>query len=380
MTNKTEYKAEQVKALLRSAIDEGVFPGATFAVWRGRESIRGAVGRRTYCPDSPAMKLEDVFDLASVSKVVSTTTLMMQAVAENKLELDQKVSDLLPGFEVFEKGQITLRNLMVHDSGLVAFRPFHLTCNTPGQVLEKILQEKLTYPTGSKMVYSDLNMILVARTLEIVYGKPLSILFRDRISKPLRLKRSGYFDLQGSTTVNPVTFEDCVPTESIEDWRIKMRQTRLGIHGSVWRYGPMPDYIQGEVHDPTATAMEGVAGHAGLFSTVVELMTFMRDLTSAGSKVAPPAIVKEWTRKQSTLSTRAIGWDTKSPTGSSAGSKFGPLSFGHTGYTGTSIWHDPEAGLTAILLANRVHPSSKNTKIIQFRPKFHDLVANLLNI
>lgn len=377
MTMNSADRKLKIEELLNSAIAEGVFPGASFAVWKGKESIRGAVGRRTYCPDCPAVKTDDVFDLASVSKVVSTTTLMMQTVDEGKISLDQRVCELIPGFEEFEKGEITFRNLMVHNSGLIAFRPFHQTCRNAEQVIEKIKLEKLTYVTGSKMIYSDLNMILVARALEVVHRKSLSELFRDRIAKPLGLKRSGYFDSKGSTSPSTLTYEDCVPTERIEDWRIKIRQERLGIHGAAWRYGPMPDYIQGEVHDPAATAMEGVAGHAGLFSTVIDLERFMRAFVSEESRLVSHEMMNVWTRRQSDLSTRGLGWDTKSPTGSSAGTRFGSLSFGHTGYTGTSIWRDPENDLNAILLSNRVHPSSQNTKIIAFRPKFHDLIASL---
>ena len=141
----------------------------------------------------------------------------------------------------------------------------------------------------------------------------------------------------------------------------------------------MPDYIQGEVHDPTATAMGGVAGHAGLFSTVEDLTTFMRDFMSQSPKCITAEVRNQFIRRQSTESTRALGWDTKSEKGSSAGDYFGPLSFGHTGYTGTSVWCDPTTGLTAILLTNRVHPSSDNTKIIQFRPRFHNLVHETMN-
>jgi CubicO group peptidase (beta-lactamase class C family) len=369
---------KKIEELLNSAIAEGIFPGASYTVWRGKHAERGSVGRRTYCPESPKMKMDDVFDLASVSKVVSTTTLMMQAVHQGKISLDQRVCEVVTGFEENGKGEITFRNLMVHNSGLIAFRPFQQSCQNANQVLSKIVQEKLIYPTGSKMVYSDLNMILVAKSLELIFGKSLSELFRERVAQPLGLKKTGYFDAKGSTTLTPLTHEDCVPTERIEDWRIKLRQDRLGIHGSALRYGPMPDYIQGEVHDPAATAMEGVAGHAGLFSTVADLEKFMRAFSSKESKLVPFEVMKSWTHKQSDLSSRALGWDTKSPSGSSAGSKFGPVSFGHTGYTGTSIWRDPESDLNAILLTNRVHPTSQNTKIIGFRAIFHDLVASVV--
>jgi CubicO group peptidase (beta-lactamase class C family) len=169
----------------------------------------------------------------------------------------------------------------------------------------------------------------------------------------------------GSTTYRP-EIKRSAPTESVEPWRAELRRLRgqSRLEGQI--------FIQGEVHDPTATVIGGVAGHAGLFSTLDDLVKYMTFLQKGG--IVKLGTIREFTRRQDPKSTRALGWDTKSPEGSSAGTKFGPRSFGHTGYTGTSVWCDPDRGLFAILLTNRVHPTSENTKIIPFRGRFHDAV------
>lgn len=371
--------AKPIEELLQQAISEGVFPGACYSVYQGSHRLSGSVGRHTYCPESSANKTKDIFDLASVSKVIGTTTLVMRAFEKGKIELDAPVSRYIPEFGVNGKESITLRNLLVHNSGLIAFRPYQKTCNNATEVLTAIYSETLTYPTSSKTIYSDLSMILMAEVLRRVDGRAIEQPFQEDVAKPLGLKRTGYFVYGKSTTLSKVSYRDCIPTEKIEDWRISLREKRHGAKEAARIYGHMPDHIQGEVHDPTATAMGGVAGHAGLFSTVEDLTIFMRDFMSQSPKCISTEVRNQFIRRQSTESTRALGWDTKSEKGSSAGDYFGPLSFGHTGYTGTSVWCDPTTGLTAILLTNRVHPSSDNTKIIQFRPRFHNLVHETMN-
>jgi len=361
----------KLQQLLNDAIADGVFPGAAYYVRNNGREERGFVGRQTYCPDSKAIDEHTIWDLASVSKVVSTTTLTILAVQEGKLELDWPVAKVIPEFGVNEKQTITFRNLMVHNSGLIAFRAYYKTCRTRQEVLSQIYDEKLTYSTGSKTVYSDLSMILMDEALTRVNGKSLHQQFKDRIAKPLELDHIGYFNLNEPSMIGMVDRKNCAPTERTEDWRKIMRRLRHGDLGSAKIYGSDPEFIQGEVHDPTATAMGGVAGHAGLFSTLDDLVKFATEFCSSNSKVINSEVRNQFTSRQHQGSTRGLGWDTKSEVGSSVGTNLGPKTYGHTGYTGTSLWIDPDTGNFAILLTNRVHPTSDNLKITLLRPQFH---------
>ena len=362
----------KLQQLLNEAIADGAFPGAAYFVRIDGRETRGFVGRQTYCPESKAIDEHTIWDMASVSKVVSTTTLTMIAVQAGKLELDWPIVKIIPEFGVNDKNNLTFRNLMVHNSGLIAFRAYYKTCRTRQEVLAQIYEEKLTYPTGSKTIYSDLSMILMDEALTRIYGKPLVHQFRESVAKPLSLNHCGYFTLGEPTMLDQVRQHDCAPTERTEEWRKTMRRLRLGDIGSQKLYGYDPEYIQGEVHDPTATAMGGVAGHAGLFATLNDLVRFFDNYISDKPKVIDRVLRDEFTRRQSADSTRGIGWDTKSTSGSSAGTRLGPKTYGHTGYTGTSVWVDPDTGNFAILLSNRVHPTSENLKISKIRPAFHD--------
>ena len=362
----------KLQQLLNSAIVDGAFPGAAYYLRNNGREERGFVGRQTYCPDSKPIDEHTIWDLASVSKVVSTTTLTMLAVQDGKLDLDWKVANLIPEFGVEEKQEITFRNLMVHNSGLIAFRAYYKTCLTRQEVLAQIYQEKLTYPTGSKTVYSDLSMILMDEALSRINEKPIHQQFASKIAEPLHLNQIGYFNLGEPTMLSTTDRKDCAPTERTEEWRKTMRRLRHGDIGSIRFYGNDPEYIQAEVHDPTATAMGGVAGHAGLFSTLDNLVQFVEAFSSESPTLIDREVRNQFTRRQSESSTRGLGWDTKSATGSSAGTKLGPKSYGHTGYTGTSVWIDPNSMNFAILLTNRVHPTSENSKLNSIRPLFHN--------
>lgn len=362
----------KLQRLLEDAILDGAFPGAAYYVRKNGVEETGFVGRHTYCPDSLPVDATTVWDLASLSKVVSTTTLVMLAVQRGKLDLDWPVSKVIPEFCLEDKGSITIRNLMVHNSGLIAFRPYYRTCSTRAEVLASIYAEKLIYPTGSKMVYSDLSMILVDEILTRINGLSLDQQFLEEIAKPLSLLKIGYFDLGKSTSAEEMSRDHCAPTERTEPWRRTMRRLRHGDLESVRLYGHDPDYIQGEVHDPTATAMGGVAGHAGLFSDLSCLLKFCENLCASSPKIISHDVRDMFVVKQSEQSSRALGWDTKSPTGSSAGNFMGPRSYGHTGFTGTSIWLDPDTANFGVLLTNRVHPSSDNPRLLSFRVQFYD--------
>jgi CubicO group peptidase (beta-lactamase class C family) len=368
----------EIDDLIRKGISDGVFPGACYAFGKtGGKAFSGAVGRYTYCPESPPVQLDTLWDLASVSKVVATTTMAMMFYEAGSLRLEQPVSEILPDFGQNGKGGVTIHNLLVHDSGLVAFRPYHLTKTTPEQVWAAVCEEPLTYPTGSKMIYSDLSMITLQKVLEKLGGSSEDLFLAKHVWPKLEM---------GETLYNPgIGNPRCSPTENVEPWRTYLRQLRLGwkeadklayVHVEAPQFPDAAHWIQGEVHDPTATVLGGVAGHAGLFATVGDLTRFARFMLAKGRGILQESTVEFFTRRDSDRSTRAIGWDTRSRTGyTSAGNLFGPKSYGHTGYTGTCIWIDPDAGMYSILLTNRVHPTSENTKIGDFRPVFNELAV-----
>ncbi|MDX2064896.1 MAG: serine hydrolase domain-containing protein [Fimbriimonadaceae bacterium] len=361
---------------IESAIAEGVFPGAALGVAVDGRTHTRYHGRQTYCPTAEPIDASSIWDLASVTKVVGTTTLVAQLIQRRELRLDDPVTRHVPTFRDHGKEAITVRNLMVHDSGLIAFRPFHRSCTTRDEVYRLIDTERLQQPIGAKMVYSDLNLILIQRVLESINGSALHRLAKEQVFCPHGLADTGWIHRPEGMDPLP-DVRRYVPTEVMEPWRVNLRALRRTFQ-STTRSAANADhaYLQGEVHDPTATVLEGVAGHAGLFSTLPDMLQFMDRWTQG--RVVPTELVREFTRRQSEGSSRAIGWDTKSPQGSSAGREFGPRSFGHTGYTGTSVWHDPDRELTVVLLTNRVHPTSTNTKIIAFRPELHDAIVQAL--
>lgn len=369
----------EIQALLEEEIHLGGFPGAAWAFGTRERVESGEAGRQTYCPESRAIDAHSVWDLASVSKVVATTTLAMRAYDAGKLDLDRPVATDFPRFGANGKERITPRNLLRHDAGLIAFRPYHRTHTDREAIYAAIDAEGLVYETGAKSVYSDLSMIVLARLLAHLDGRPSATMVREEIAGPLAMPFTGYFTQEGQTMEANVRAEDVVPTEIVEPWRTDLRRATYGNLGASRRFGEAPDYIRAEVHDPTATALGGVAGHAGLFASRADLVAFTQNMLLPRPKIFSGEARALFTRRQEEKSTRALGWDTKSLTGSSAGARFGPRSFGHTGYTGTSVWIDPEAGRFAILLTNRVHPTSANTRLLAFRPTFHDAVWDAIS-
>ncbi len=357
----TENKFEKVDDTIEQAIADTAFPGAVLLVSKDGKIIhQKAFGHYTYSDDSPKMKLSTIFDLASVSKVVSTTTCAMICFDRNLFKLDDKVSKYIPEFAQSGKENVTIKNLLMHNSGLrpdvVSYKVYENSPNAEPDILNEIYSDTLIYPTGGKMVYSDLGMITMAKIIEKITGKTLDEFAEEEIFKPLEMNRTMYNP--------PASLKDSIaPTEN--DNYFRNRQ------------------LQGEVHDETSFLMHGVAGHAGLFSNVGDLAKFLQMLlnkgTYNGKKIISKETVNLFIKKQSELSSRALGWDTKTVEGySSAGKYFSPLSYGHTGYTGTSVWTDPTRKLFVVLLTNRVYPTRHNSKIGGVRPRVHDAIIEAL--
>jgi len=348
-------RLELARAVLEAHVESRTTPGAVGLVVRG-EGVAAcwAVGRHTYDPDARKVREDDIYDLASLTKVVATTTVCMALVGEGRLDLDATVGSHLPAFRDAGRQKVTVRHLLAHSAGLPAHNPLYRTCRSREDVLHAVLSTTLEYAPGTETVYSDLGFILLGFVLEHVTDRPLEALVRERVLDPLEMR---------STMYRPpaALCSRIAPTEVDDLWRGRL--------------------IHGEVHDENAAAMRGVAPHAGLFGTAEDLGRFLgvmlRRGDLGGQRVYPETVVEAFTKRAGLVpgSTRALGWDTPSASGSTAGSHFSPESYGHTGFTGTSLWADPVRGVGVVLLTNRVHPTRENEGIRELRPAFHDAVA-----
>ncbi len=366
-----------VVALLEEAIAEGAFPGATFAVMLGGEMLAvRAAGHFTYAPDSPLVEPDTCYDLASVSKVIATTAMAMLLWQRGLLELEAPLADILPGFLLAGKAagrtageapaslgrarrKVTLRMLLAHSSGLPGYAPFFETCTTPVQVMQAALALPLDAPPGTIVAYSDPGFILLGKALEVLAAESLECFFRSDVQQPLGLAGTRYRPAPAARMLIP-------PTEIDAAFRHQV--------------------IQGVVHDENCFVLGGVSGHAGLFAPAEDVACFgealLAPLRRPGEADAAPRLftreaVELFTRRvgEPAGSSRALGWDTPSGEPSSAGTRFSPRAFGHLGYTGTSLWLDPERDLAVSLLTNRTFPTRENRKIQVFRPLFHDAVV-----
>jgi serine-type D-Ala-D-Ala carboxypeptidase len=354
----------QVTDYLRSQVDSA-FPSAVVAVGRhGRLALLAAVGHYGQSDPRPVTP-ETIYDLASLTKVIGLTTVCMLLVDEGKLDLDAPVQRYLPEFRGSGKDRVTIRHLLTHSSGLPAWRPLWREAHDRSSVLALVDTTPLDTVPGVRFEYSDLGAIALMQVVERITGKRIDRFLEERVFQPLGMTATRYLP--------PASWRDRIaPTEDDTAFRHRV--------------------LLGEVHDENAGRMGGVSGHAGLFSNALDLSRFAdwylaqwgsaarTDLTCVNDDGGCPpkinrATVRAFTSRQNLPpgSSRAIGWDTPSQP-SSAGTKLSALAFGHTGYTGTSIWFDPERDLFIILLTNRVHPTRANTKILQVRPRVADLV------
>lgn len=340
-------------SIARAAIADSAAPAIALAVGRhGRLVHLAGYGAVDWAPGAAAVTDSTLFDLASVTKVVATTTASMILEEEGRLDLDRTVASYLPELTDTSKQAITVRMLLTHRGGLEAFAPLYRQFRGREQYLEQINLRPLRHPPGTQTIYSDWDLILMQLVIERVTGRPLDEFVRDRIFAPLGMRETG--------------FRPALPRDRIAATE---RDTARG--GLIW----------GEVHDPNAWALGGVAGHAGLFGSARDLAVFAQMLLNGGEygtvRVLRPQTLARWTAPQGPGASRALGWDT--PSGeSSAGRFFSTRSFGHTGYTGTSVWIDPERGLFVVLLTTRVNPTSANQKQAPLRRAVADAVQSAI--
>lgn len=339
--------------LMQTAINDRIFPGASIGVRVKEEDFLGGFGHFTDS-DSPAVRADTVFDLASLTKVMATTSLAMSLYEAGKLKLNAKLADILPGFAESEdnrRGDIVLRMLLAHCSGLPAHEKYFLRADDREGVLRQCLITPLIHVPLSRVEYSDVGFILLGAALEKLAGEHLETFFTREIAQALALE---------STRFNPPAAlrEKIPPTASSAPKRERI--------------------IQGEVHDDNAAAMGGVAPHAGLFAHAQDVLRFAAALL-APNRLFYPETVALFTARQSwpAGTSRALGWDTPSQP-SQAGQHLSERAFGHLGYTGTSLWIDLEKQIAITLLTNRTWPDDSDHRIKQFRPRLHDAIVEAL--
>jgi CubicO group peptidase (beta-lactamase class C family) len=364
---------EPVRALCRSATADGTVPGlALLAASEGQVRFHDAFGARQLVPRALPLFPDTLFDVASLTKAVATSVLAMRAVADGRLSLEAPLVSLLPDFagEDPRRAGITVRHLLCHASGLPAHRPFwRQVSGAPSArwaVTMLAAREPLEYDPGTRAVYSDLGFILLGWVLERLNGARLDQQFAREIAAPLGLVATSFLSL----------------TDADADARAR----RLG-ERSIAATQECPErrrVLLGEVDDLNAMAMGGVAGHAGLFSTAEELSTIAAALCrafrdQAGALVDRDVLRQFWSPSGVPASTWRLGWDGPAASGSQAGTRLPRTAVGHLGFTGCSLWIDPERETWIVLLTNRVHPHvPTDNRFRTFRPALHDAVVEAL--
>lgn len=370
-------KLAKVDRAIDKAIDGAEIPGAVVLARMPRDgevmehcSVRGLAVVR---PERIPMTRETIFDLASLTKPIVTTTSLVRLVAEGAADLDAPVAKVLPVFAERDKESVTLRHLLTHSSGLKPWRAFHELLAererksgeswlaTPAGrelVIDRVLRSGLVHEPGKAAVYGDLDFITLGAVVEALTHRRLDEHFRDAIAGPLGLPDSFFVPVgEGAEPLAPALLRRTAATENCP-WRERI----------LW----------GEVHDPNAWAMGGVAGHAGLFASADDVMRFalcVLDVWHGRSDALPRETLRSFSERQHLPkdSDWALGWDTPTAGQSSAGRHFAARSIGHLGFTGTSLWIDLEREAVIVMLTNRVHQVAKKSRF-ELRPIVHDLV------
>ncbi len=334
----------RVDEVINSAIADSIFPGATILIGNESEIIyKNSYGNFTYNPNSPKVKNNSLFDLASVTKAFATTFCVMKLVDDGKLDIYKPVSYYLPEFAANNKGNVKVVDLLIHESGLQPYyTPFQNESRT--HILDTIKALNLNYETGLETKYSCLNLVTTMMVVESIIGEPMYKFYSANFTKPMEMKRTMF-------RPNNEIKKECLPT------------TRN---------------LQGVVHDPLARGLEGLSGNAGLFSTTEDLSKLCELLLNKGvykgKRYLSDEVITEFTKQYSPQSSRAIGFDTRSGGSKSlSGKYFSDGTYGHLGFTGTSIWIDPVRKLYVIFLTNRVYPNEK-AHIGNTRREVHDAV------
>jgi CubicO group peptidase (beta-lactamase class C family) len=342
--------------IVRRGHEDGAFPAAVVEVG----SIDGVLwrqsfGRLDYDPASPPTRDDTIFELASLTKVIATSTVAARLVGKGAIDLGDRMSRWMQEWRGNDRDGVTLRALLSHSSGLTATLPFYRDYRGRQEFQHAICALPLEYPPDSQSVYSDLGFILLGFILEDAAQTPFETVVRDYL-RPI--------------TSSPILFKP----------PISMRSSIAPTEFDPWR----GRRLVGEVHDENGWALGGVAGHTGLFGNAEAVGDFarvmLRGVASGDERIGTNEIVRRFvTRVSEVPGSRALGWDTMLPT-SSCGTKISRSAFGHTGFTGTSLWIDPERQVYVVFLTNRVNPTRENNKIRDVRPALHDAVIDAVTI
>lgn len=330
-------RLQEIDALVAQGLAEKKMPGCVVCVGRhGKVVWLKAYGDKQITPTTVPMTTDTVFDMASITKPVATATSVMLLVERGQLKLTDKVSQYFPGFEQNDKGEITIQHLLTHTSGLLPDNALADYQHGHDEAFARICKLKLQAPTGSRFIYSDVNFILLGELVHKVSGRPLDQFVKEEVYSPLGMRESGY-----------------KPGPELSA-RAAVTQERNG------------KWMQGEVHDPRAYALDGVAGHAGLFSTARDLAIYAQMMINGGeyngTRVFQTATLEEMTKKHRVpRGVRGLGWDKRTGFSSNKGDLLSDAAVGHGGFTGTVLWIDPELDLFFIFLSNRVHPDGKGS-------------------
>jgi uncharacterized protein YbbC (DUF1343 family)/CubicO group peptidase (beta-lactamase class C family) len=345
-----------IDAILEQAVAEQQPPGAVVIIGHnGRVVYRKPFGWRSLEPTRERMTVDTIFDLASLTKCLATATAVMQLVQEGQVRINDPVARYLPEFAVNGKDQITVRQLLTHFSGLPEDLALKPSWQGKATALRMAMEATPIYPSGSRFLYSDINYEVLGALVERVSGMPLDQYALQHIFQPLHMTR---------TRFNPPA-----------SWRAKIAPTEYDEHGVM---------LRGVVHDPTARRMGGVAGHAGVFSTADDVARFAQAMLHGGGGVLSPLTVEKMTTPQQPPNAtvlQGLGWDIDSPFSSNRGELLPVGSFGHTGFTGTSLWIDPVTDTYIIILANGVHPrGGKGKSLVSLRSRVATAVTAALNL
>jgi len=353
-TGASAHDFDAIDVLMQAAVAKGSMPGGVVIIGHKDAVVyRKAFGSRSLEPTREAMTADTIFDLASLTKVIATTTAVMQLVDEGRVRIDDPVAAYLPEFAQNGKSQITVRELMTHFSGLPPDLELKEAWHGRDTAFKMAMQVQPTNPPGTKFVYSDINFEVLGFIVQKVTGVPLNEYTATHVFAPLDMTETAF-----------------LPPAS---WVPRIAPTQYDEDGIM---------LRGVVHDPTARRMGGVAGHAGLFSTADDLAKFAQNLLSDHPKVLTRKTIEEMSTPQQPGSgsiLRGLGWDIDSPYSGPRGKLFPVGSFGHTGFTGTSIWIDPESDTYIILLTNAVHPNGKGN-VLALRRQLADAVVEALHL
>ncbi|MBZ0202372.1 MAG: beta-lactamase family protein [Ignavibacteria bacterium] len=372
LAQQKSYDFSAIDRMIEGGIQSQAYPSAVLVIGNSKGILyQNAYGRLTYEESSAATTMRTIYDLASVTKVIAATSAIMKLYDEGRIDLNASVAAYIPEFSSNGKEDITVMNLLLHNSGLTAWTPFYQDSemDSPAKVKNAIYNCTKEYTTGSRTLYSDYNAFLLGEIVYRISGKQLDKFCRDNIFVPLNMTDT-YF---------------LVPLS--EDYRIAPTE-----NDTYWRN----TLLKGYVHDELAAILEGVSGNAGLFSTGPDLFKYMQMILNNGvyyderksnaiaDTLFSAQTVELFTAKATGLgysNTRALGWETKpEPTKypPPCGYKFSNNCFGHTGYTGTSVWCDREKDLVVVFLTNRVYPTRGNEEVRSIRPKIHDEACRIL--